>query len=273
MQHSGSITALRACAVALGLLACASAPAAAQGSDLYGLTGPHWQVGGAVFVSPKFEGSKSYEAFAIPFVAPAGVGGQEGALQVKGPDNVQFRLLNLYGFEAGPVLGWRFGRDSDDSNRLNGFEDIDGGLVAGAYAGYRAGPMLFTVSYHHQVTGDDTGGLVRFGLEHTARLNAQTKLTASIGTAYAADDYMTSFFGVTAAQSATSGLARFTPDAGFKDVSAGLSAAIDLSERWTLLLTGRYTHLIGDAADSPIVETESQFYGGLGLSYKFSFAR
>ena len=28
------------------------------------------------------------------------------------------------------------------------------------------------------------------------------------------------------------------------------------------MLIGRYAHLIGDAADSPIVETESQFYGG-----------
>ncbi len=114
---------------------------------------------------------------------------------------------------------------------------------------------------------------MRFAAEHTARLNAQTKLTASIGTAYASDDYMTSFFGVTAAQSAASGLARYTPDAGFKDVSAGLTAAIDLSDRWTLLLTGRYTHLIGDAADSPVVESESQFFGGLGLAYKFSLGR
>lgn len=272
-HHRKMPNALRACLAALGVLAWAGSPAMAQGSDLYGLTGPQWQVGGAVFVAPKFEGSKSYEAFAFPFVAPAGVGGQESAVQVKGPDNVQFRLLNLYGFEAGPVLGWRFGRDADDSARLRGFEDIDGGLVAGAYAGYRAGPLLFAVSYRHQVTGDDTGGLVRFAVEHTARLNARTKVTASIGTAYASDDYMTSFFGVSAAQAVASGLAAYAPDAGFKDVSAGLTASIDLSERWTLLLAGRYTHLIGDAADSPIVETESQFYGGIGLSYKFSFTR
>jgi len=265
-------TALRSCLAALGLLAWTCSPVAAQGSDLYGLTGPHWQVGGAVFVSPKFEGSKSYSAVGFPFLAPAGFG-QDSAVQVKGADNVQLRLLSQYGFEAGPVLGYRFGRDAGDSNRLRGFADIDGGLVAGAYAGYRAGPLLFAVSYHHQVTGDDTGGLVRLAVEHAARLNATTKLTASLGTAYASDDYMTTFFGVSAAQAAASGLARYTPDAGFKDVSFGLTAAIDLTDRWTLLLTGRYTHLIGDAADSPIVESESQFFAGLGLTYRFSFAR
>ena len=273
MQHNSAIlTALRSGAIALGLLAGASLPAIAQGSDLYGLTGPHWQVGGAVFVSPKFEGSKSYVAFGFPFVAPAGFG-QDSAVQVKGADNVQFRLLQRYGFEAGPVLGYRFGRDSADSDRLRGFEDVDGGLVAGVYGGYRAGPLLFAVSYHHQITGDDTGGLVRLAVEHSARLNVRTTLTASIGTAYASDDYMTSFYGVNATQAVASGLARYAPDAGFKDVSAGSTASIDLTERWTLLLTGRYTHLIGDAADSPIVESENQFFGGLGLSYKFSFAR
>ena len=141
MKHNSAIlTALRSGAMALGLLAGASLPAIAQGSDLYGLTGPHWQVGGAVFVSPKFEGSKSYVAFGFPFVAPAGFA-QDSVVQVMGADNVQFRLLQRYGFEAGPVLGYRFGRDSADSDRLRGFEDVDGGLVAGVYGGYRAGSL------------------------------------------------------------------------------------------------------------------------------------
>jgi outer membrane scaffolding protein for murein synthesis (MipA/OmpV family) len=48
-----------------------------------------------------------------------------------------------------------------------------------------------------------------------------------------------------------------------------LSSDIALDQRWTLKLTGRYSHLVGDAADSPIVETESQFYGGVGLTYRF----
>lgn len=36
------------------------------------------------------------------------------------------------------------------------------------------------------------------------------------------------------------------------------------------MLMGRYARLIGDAADSPVIETENQLYGGVGLSYKFS---
>ncbi len=48
-----------------------------------------------------------------------------------------------------------------------------------------------------------------------------------------------------------------------------MTASLDLNDRWSLMLMGRYSRLIGDAADSPVIETENQFYGGLGLSYKF----
>jgi outer membrane scaffolding protein for murein synthesis (MipA/OmpV family) len=246
------------CAAALALLM--AGPAGAQSTpDLFG---DRWQVGGFVYVSPSFEGSKSYEAIAFPFIAPAGLG-NEGFVQIKGADDVRLRLFQNSGFELGPLAGYRFGRDGDDVSNVN-VGDIDGGLVLGAFATYRTGPLAFSVSYHHQVTGDDTGGLVRFGVEHTSRLSPTVKLTAGVGTNYATQEYMTAFFAVPGV---------YAPDAGFKDVYVGATAAIDLSDRWSLLLIGRYSHLLGDAADSPIVETESQLYGGLALSYKFDWSR
>jgi outer membrane scaffolding protein for murein synthesis (MipA/OmpV family) len=243
------------------LVAVAAAPAAAQGT--HDIFGDRWQAGGLVYVSPSFEGSKSYEAIAFPYVAPAGIGTEGGIVQIKGADDVRLRLFEARGLELGPLAGYRFGRDGDDVSNVPGLDDVDGGLVLGAFATYRTGPLAFSVSYHHQVTGDDTGGLVRFGAEHTSRLSPRVKLTAGIGTNYATDDYMEAFFAAPG----------YGPDAGFKDVHIGATATIDLSDRWSLLLIGRYARLIGDAADSPIVETENQLYGGLALSYKFDLGR
>ena len=240
----------------------AATPAAAQSSS--GPFGDKWQVGGFVYASPSFEGSKSYEAIAFPFVAPAGLG-SEGVIQIKGADDVRLRLLQTGGFEFGPLAGYRFGRDGDDVSNVD-VDDVDGGLVLGAFATYRTGPLAFSVSYHHQATGDDTGGLVRFGVEHTSRLSPTLKLTAGAGANYATQEYMTAFFGVP-------GPAGHQPDAGFKDIYVGAVATLDLSDRWALHLIGQYAHLVGEAADSPIVETESQLYGGLALSYKFDWAR
>lgn len=241
-------------------------PATAQGtSDLFGLFGDRWQVGGFVFVSPTFEGAKSYQAIGFPFVAPAGFG-DGGLVQIKGADDVRLRLFQLGGFEFGPLAGYRFGREGDDVSHVPGLGDIDGGLVLGGFATYRTGPFSISASYHHQVTGDETGGLVRFGAELVSRPAPGLKLTTSIGTNYALEDYMTAFFGVNVGPI-------YRPSAGFKDVHAGVTAAIELTDQWSLLLIGRYAHLIGEAADSPIVETESQLYGGLALSYKFDLRR
>src|SRR5262245_54525084 len=122
MPHGPALLARRV-AVAIAASMIFSVPAAAQGSaDPFGLLGNQWQVGGAVFVAPKFEGAKSYEAVGFPFVAPAGIG-DNSVVQLKGADDVRFRVLQFSGFEFGPVAGYRFGRDEDDASHLDGLGD------------------------------------------------------------------------------------------------------------------------------------------------------
>ncbi len=106
---------MRPLAVA-ALTTLAALPAAAQsGSDPFGLFGDRWQVGGLVYVSPKFEGAKSYQVTGFPFVAPAGVG-DNGIVQIKGADDIRFRVLQFSNFEVGPLAGYRFGRDQTDAD-------------------------------------------------------------------------------------------------------------------------------------------------------------
>ncbi len=247
-------------------------PHAAAAGDL-GFARGDWQVGGVVFVAPKYEGAKDYEVRGAPFIAPAGLG-ETSRVQFRGPDDLRFRAIEFNGFEAGPLAGWRFDRDESDAARLRGLGDVDGGFVAGGYAAYHAGPITPFVSYHHQLTGDDTGALIRFGAETKASF-VWGSVTATAGATYADDDYMDAYFSVTQAQSAASAahLAAYDADAGIKDMYLGLTSDVPLSDVWTLKLSGRYSRLLGDAADSPIVESENQFFGGLGLSYRFSFGQ
>ncbi len=233
------------------------------------------QAGGVVVVVPKYEGSEHYKVLGFPFIAPAGLGDDGGGLSVKGPDHIQYRLYETQGFEFGPLAGYRFGRQQDDGKLLHGLGDVDGGIVVGAYAAYKFGPFKALASYHHQVTGDDTGGVLKMGVEAETRLSPGFKLTAGVGTTYADGSYMQSFFGVTAAQMvhSTAGLSVYSPDAGIKDVNLSLVADIALAPRWDLKLIGNYARLVGDAADSPVIETENQFFGGAVLSYKFNWTR
>jgi MipA family protein len=81
---------------------------------------------------------------------------------------------------------------------------------------------------------------------------------------------MDNYFGVSGS---AVGLADFDADAGFKDVYVEVGLKADLDERWSARTTLRYSRLIGDAADSPIVESEDQFQGLFGLTYKLGADR
>lgn len=257
---------LRSCAAVALLTASLASPAAADAVAI--------QAGGAVIVKPKYEGAKSYDVTGAPLIAPSG-GSSEGWVQFKGIDDLRFRLLNLGGLEAGPLVGYRFGRDESDGDLLRGLGDVDGGIVAGGFVAYDLGVVKPFLSYHHQISGDDVGAVARIGAELAVPLAMRARMTLTGGVTWADDDYMQSFFGVTAAQSATSlaGLARFDAEAGFKDAFVGLSTELPLNDRLTLRLAGRYSHLLGDAADSPVTESVSQWSGSAGLTYRFVVPR
>ncbi|MCH9807385.1 MAG: MipA/OmpV family protein [Alphaproteobacteria bacterium] len=233
-------------------------------------------VGGVVGVKPKYEGSDEYEAFGAPIVLPKFGGmGLGGRVKVRGVDDVRFKVLDMGGFEVGPLAGYAFGREEDDGDLLLGLGDVDDGLILGAYAAYSNGPFLLDVSYHHIATGDDDGYLIRFGGGLKSEIRRGFTATLRGGATFADDNYMDSYFGITAAQSARSvaGLAVYEADSGIKDVHVELGAVYDITDRWTLKASGKYAHLLGDAGDSPIVESEDQFSAMFGASYRFDLGR
>jgi outer membrane protein len=97
-------------------------------------------------------------------------------------------------------------------------------------------------------------------------------ITVSTAVSYADDDYAGTYFSVTPAGAVNSGLPATVVKGGVKDVSFGLTAMYDLTDRWSLFAIAEYSRLMGDFADSPIVAIEgdeNQFTLGLGLGWKF----
>jgi MipA family protein len=233
--------------------------------DEWGIIGA--RVGGVLVVMPKYEGSDEYEVLGAPFILPLFSGGGPGLFSrfdANGVDDVRFNLIERDGFVAGPLGGYSFGREEDDGDLLEDLGDIDGGIVAGAFVGYRIGPVMFDVSYHH-FFDDSEGSQIRFGAEVERQVSERMMLTARIGATYADEDYMQAYFGTDGGALVSD----YEADAGFKDVHVEVGVKADLDERWTAKATVGYSRLIGDAADSPIVESENQFTGLVGLSYKF----
>ena len=232
------------------------------------------KVGGIGIVKPTYEGSDAYEVVGAPFAYPvfSSAGTSTGTFSFNGADDVRIRVLNQHGFEAGVLGGYAFGRDEDDGLLLRGLGDVDSGFIVGGYLGYRISGLLLDASYHHIVSGDNTGGYFRIGASNKYQVTDRFSAKVRVGATYADGDYMDDYFGVTAAQSEASvaSLSTYNTSAGFKDVHANLSGTLDLTNRWALIGGVGYKRLVGDAADSPIVESEDQFSATLGMTYRFS---
>lgn len=266
-----SLMALAICAPALGAIAASAADLDGSYKD-GGAPVDEWaiggvKVGGVLVVMPKYEGSKEYEALGFPYILPQFAGGPGffSRIDARGIDDVRFNLIDRNGFVAGPLGGYTFGREENDGDRLAGLGDIDGGVVLGGFVGYRLGPVLFDVSYH-QFLDDSEGYQIRFGAEVERRISERVTLTGRIGATYADENYTQTYFGVTGGSPI---FAPYDAGAGFKDVNVQIGIKADLDERWSARASVRYSHLLGDAGDSPIVESDNQFMGLVGLSYKF----
>ncbi|MEM8574568.1 MAG: MipA/OmpV family protein [Pseudomonadota bacterium] len=238
-------------------------------------------VGAGVVIKPKYEGSQEHEAIPLPIFIPRLVEEEDTPdgifkevrqrVAFRGLDDIRIRVLGGQRFQVGAVTGWITTRDEDDADFLEGTGDIDGGLVGGAYAAYTMGLFTFDVAFIDKLTGTSAGPQYRLGVETTRQISDRGDITVRAGTTFASEDFMQTYFGVSARQSRDSraGIPVYTPDGGIKDVFIEVGGSYDISERWVFKGGVRYGRLLDQAADSPLVETPDQVSGTVGLAYRF----
>lgn len=232
-------------------------------------------VGAQAVVGPKYEGSDEYQVRGFPLAFPVfnnGVSTERSRIAFRGLDDVRITVLRFENFDLGPVVGYSFGRDQDVSDKLGGLGDVDGGLVLGGFGSYHFGMAFVEAAISSQVTGgDDNGVIVSFGGGIEAPINSQLTLRSSVSAEYASNDYMDRYFSVTPAQSAASvsNYGVFDAGGGIKSIDFNNSLNFKATDRLTLRASVGYSRLVGDAADSPISESDNQFSGGLGFTYRF----
>jgi outer membrane scaffolding protein for murein synthesis (MipA/OmpV family) len=232
-----------------------------------------FNLGGGAMYRPDYEGSDDYEVRGLPVL---GINYRDivmlrgGALMV---DVIELSGTGLAEhFRFGPLVKFDQGREADDNPVLRNLGDIDKGALAGVFLGYQLGPFDFELTVAQDATSRYEGLIAElqagYGFMLTERLRAQLQVSST----WTNDDYTQAYFGITRAQASASGLREFTAAAGVKDAGAALSLNYLLTEHWRL--TGRlaYRRLLGDAADSPLVEDEgsaNQASAAVFVSYQF----
>ena len=162
------------------------------------------------------------------------------------------------------------GRGESASGALAGMGDIKRtvrGRAAGTWQlgdGWRAG-----ASWNLDLLGQGGGhyGDVSFAREQRINPQAVWNWGGSLGVA--GSQYLRTFFGVSAEQSARSGYPVYVPDAGLRDASLFASLQTDLDPRWVLLAGVNVARLLGPAADSPLSVKPLGWGLNGGLAWRF----
>jgi len=220
-------------------------------------------VGAGVMYAHEYEGSGDFKASPLPAV----IFTYDDWLTID-PSGISVTALEHEGFSLAGKIGYEMGRDEDDGDRLKGLGDIDFAATVGARAAYRWEAFEFYAEVDQTIGGSES--LVgKFGAEYTAPVTERFFVSAGISGTVANDNHMQSYFGVTPAQSAASGLREFKAEAALKRVDFTASATYMVTENWLVRGEAGVGVLLGDAADSPIVEKDLQPSFMAVLGYKF----
>ena len=233
--------------------------------------GESWRiaVGAGIAAAPDYEGSDDYAPEPLLFARV-----QKGAryLSLEGT-TLRANLAPASRIEAGPLVRYRFSRGGVRNNRVDDFEHVDAALEVGGFVTLKLDPLSVGLEASQDVAGAHGGFQVLGEADYAADLTSDVTARAGVFTTYASHDYMDTYFGVSGADARRSGLDRYDAGAGFKDVGVELGLTYAVTEQWSLSAIGRYARLLGDAADSPIVDDEgsaNQLFGGLSIGYRFT---
>ncbi len=219
-------------------------------------------VGGGVMYDTKFEGSKDFEVSAVPFISAT-----FGDVVHIDPRGLLVDVYKGNDFTVSAKGGYDPGRDQDDSKHLDGLGDVGAGGIVGGAISYELGPIELTAEIDKTLGGSD-GLTGTFGAEFS-HMSGQFLLSAGASATWADKNHMKSYFGVTSAQSARSGLAEYEVGSGIKRVDLEASVTYFATENWFIRGEAEVGFLLGDAKKSPIVEKDVQPSLMMVVGYKF----
>lgn len=245
--------------LALAVALCVGSVAQAQDSGFVVENVPNI-IGVGVGVAPDYQGSDDYTGMAAPF----------GRYTFENTERyVQLLATTFYVnlvddpvMRLGPLVNYRFGRDDDvDDEVVKNMEEIDGTVEAGLFAGLtfrnQRDPrkrFLTSVEYLQDVGDGHEGYTISLSARYWHPWSKTVDLTIGGGFTYADDDYMSTYFGVSPADSTRTGLPVFDAEGGIKSVKIIPGIMVHLSRSWHVGGGLRYQLLLSDAKDSPVVD-------------------
>lgn len=224
--------------------------------------GDHIIVGIGGLYAPAYQGADDYRFQPLPMVDV-----KWGRFFVNLQDGVGANLVAsdhvTVGVGLTPVGGYR-AKDAPD-----GIGKLSLGLGGRGFLKLRQSGFEATISATKIITGNTEGVVADASLAYPIAASDKLTLIPSIGTSWGDRKHNNRYFGVTAEQSAASGLLQYRAGSGFNDAKAELAVVYRLTDRIGVMAMGGVSSLLGDAKDSPIVYHKTRPYGVFAVTYSF----
>ncbi|AKS44915.1 Outer membrane scaffolding protein for murein synthesis, MipA/OmpV family [Octadecabacter temperatus] len=239
-------------------------------------------VSGGVISAPSFLGSSETSVYAIPNISVA-IGDR---LNISLLEGIEYDVYKEGNLTAGAILTYDFGREDTPSDHslllsdvasseITGLGGIEETAEFGGYIEYTYGNLQTSVEVRKGVDGGHSGLVGDVDVTYNAPveiLGRQSVISFGSTASFSDDSYASTFFDVSAAQSAASGISEYDANGGIISYGLHASAYVPLNEHIALVGFAKYDHLAGDVRDSSIVQergSEQQTTAGLVLNYTF----
>ncbi len=222
-------------------------------------------IGGGVGAANTFVGSGEFEALALPLFDVE----WRGAYFLSTQRGFGLNIIRKRTLKVGPRLTLDRGRGAGDDSFLTGMRDIDPTIEGGAFlVGFNGNWRIKADLRRGFSSGGHEGVVASADLAYAGRIDERTSVVIGATLHWTNAVYATRFFGVTTAE-ATATRPAFVGDSGFQDFGGYLTVVFNFNERIFISAQARAANLIGSASDSPLSESDQQFFTGTLLGFRF----
>lgn len=222
-------------------------------------------------MQPTFHGSDRYRVSPVPLViarwrdtVSLGVEGLSAYWHHK-----NLRIGGGVNYEGGRLDHQNDGFLSSGDDRLSGLGNIGSSVGLRGFVSYRVGAVDLDTSVTKYFGSDNRGVVANLGISAQVPFSKQFVFRPHAGIAWADDNYMRTFFGVSPTQAMRSRFRQFAIGSGLEDINGGITIVYLLNKHWFWGADATATQYIGGAARSPITISNTNATVATVIGYHF----
>lgn len=222
------------------------------------------RIGGGVMFEPSYPGSSSFRVRPLPDIDVT----FEKRYFANTTDGAGVYIYNDNGFSVGPSIFVRQGRGTDRDEKLRGLAAIPWTPQARFAAQYDTGLVSLGAAVIHDFGGTD-GTELELRFQTVIPLSDKLFILPGLTVTLADKHFMRGWFGVSRAESVTSGYMPYRPAGGFESLTGSLNIAYRFDTNWVTYIKTDFKYLGSGPGNSPFVTSRFQPTIGVGISYLF----